>query len=158
VGRDKKCDHHLVMILMFQLNNDSSDNMKARSVVRALHSHFLNAFSQLFFVSAPLPQVLALRALNRLFLFVSAKRVVAAVSNSATNTFLSRSPLHFSTQHQTPHILYSIVSALTARSLDAITAAGPLIVTCIRRLPSLIPLQAIFIAPWRRCLWWQRLF
>jgi hypothetical protein len=35
------------------------------------------------------------------------------------------------------------VSALTARSLDAITAAGPLLVTCIRRLPSLIPLQVM---------------
>lgn len=41
------------------------------------------------------------------------------------------------------HVLSSIASALTARSLDAITAAGPLIVTCIRRLPSLIPLQVL---------------
>lgn len=37
VGRDKKCDHHVVKILMFQLNNDSSDNLKARSVVHPIH-------------------------------------------------------------------------------------------------------------------------
>jgi hypothetical protein len=37
VGRDKKCDHHLVIILMFQLNNDSSSNLKARSVVSSPH-------------------------------------------------------------------------------------------------------------------------
>jgi hypothetical protein len=77
---------------------------------------FPNAFSERFFVPTPpstttiysiyhFPQVLALRALNRLFLFVSAKRVVAAVSNSATNTFLSRSPPHFST-NTTPNPLH----------------------------------------------------
>jgi hypothetical protein len=131
---------------MFQLNNDSSDNLRARCVVRRSPCCYARDKNCLCVTLAPPHlQVLALRALNRLFLFVSTKRVVAAVSNGTSNTFLSRSPpiKPHTAKHLTPNDICSIVSALTARSLDAITAAGPLLVTCIRRLPSLIPLQVM---------------
>ena len=72
VGRDTKCDYYLVMILMFQLNNDSSDNFKARSVVRTArhisqHQHprtFLPHAYTIYFLSPACNRVLTWRVLS----------------------------------------------------------------------------------------------
>jgi hypothetical protein len=123
---------------MFQLNNYSSDN--SRSVVRTArhssqHQHPRTILSHAYTIyvlspacnrvftwcvsSAPTshpPQVLALRALNRLFLLVSTKRVVAAVANSSSNTFLCR--CHLQVHNPTP--LLSCSQQHRVRTLGAL--------------------------------------